>query len=150
MNIPKPSWEPNTVEDVNEILERMKAYTNESRAFVVYSCGTTVFSDSASQLDEEAFHETLKAVVMQPPDFKVMSMENGNLMVRFAGPVCGLVLGSFYQDHQEDIVASVTSGGLLDGTAGAHFGQTRLARQFSFWHDRRFPFVMEPGSGNAR
>ena len=32
MNVPKPSWEPDTVEDVNEILERMKAHTNESRA----------------------------------------------------------------------------------------------------------------------
>ncbi|MEZ6072113.1 MAG: hypothetical protein R3C10_18110 [Pirellulales bacterium] len=117
MILPKPSWEPDIVEDVNEILERMKSYTNGSRAFVVYSHGTTVFSDSASQHSDEVFHETLEAVVMRPPDFKVMPMEDGNLMVRFSGPVCGLVLGKFYLDHQEDIVANVTSGGLLDGEA---------------------------------
>lgn len=115
MNIPKPSWEPDVVEDTNDILECMKIYTNGSRAFVVYSSGTTVFSDSASTHEDEVFHQTLHSVVMQPPDFKVMPMEDANLMIRFAGPVCGLVLGDFYKAHESEIIANVASGGLLPG-----------------------------------
>lgn len=114
MTIPRPTWKPCAVEGVADIGQCMKSYTNESRAFVIYSCGTTVFSESAMLHADDAFHRTLQAVVAHPPDFKVMAMEDGNFMVRFAGPVCGLVLSDHYEKHISDIMGNA-AGCLLPG-----------------------------------
>jgi hypothetical protein len=115
MAIPRPTWSPRDVEGVADIANCMKTYTNESRAFVIYSYGTTVVAESAMLHEDDAFHRTLQAAVTGSPDFRVMAMNDGNFLVRFAGPVCGLVLADHYKMHQSDIMANAASGGLLPG-----------------------------------
>lgn len=115
MDLPQPTWEPVDVESVSEIVERMRVYTDEKRAFVAYKFGTVVFSDSSSARSDVDYETTLMSVVHQPPDFKVMPMEDGNLLVRFAGPVSGLVLAKHYADRLDEIRSNVVSGGLLPG-----------------------------------
>lgn len=115
MIIPKPTWIPDVFESASDIADRIKFYTSSRRAFVVYSYGTTVFSESALPRDDDAYHQTICNVVVHPPDFKVMPMEDANFMIRFSGPVCGLVFGSFYHNNKSMIIAGVTAGGLLHG-----------------------------------
>ena len=117
MKFPQPSWIPDAFEDAVDVGERMQVYTSGRRAFVVYWSGTTVFSDSALQCEDEDYHHTMCDVVIRPPDFKVIPMEDANLMIRFAGPVCGLVFDKSYRANESKIIKYATSGGLLPGEA---------------------------------
>ena len=113
--MPMPAWKPERVEDAELVAQKMREYTNGGRAFVVYQCGTAVFSDTATERPDQDYEATLAAVAHQAPDFRVMPMQDGNYLVRFAGPVCGLVMGDFYAEHADEIREKIDSGGLLSG-----------------------------------
>ena len=93
----------------------MSEYTDRQRAFVTFSFGTVVFSDSQTARPDLDYETTLRAAVKQHPDFNVIPMNDGNLLVRFAGPVCGLVLREFFITHVAEIRRGVHNGGLLQG-----------------------------------
>ena len=112
---PKPSWTPSLVEDHGAIEKLAAVYSSGQRAFVVYGTGTVVFSDTAQARADGDYDATLEEVVNHPPDFKVMPMEDGNYLVRFAGPVTGIVVADFFQQHKEAIVSGLNEGGLLPG-----------------------------------
>lgn len=113
--VPKPSWTPVSVEPASDVESRACEYTNKQRAFAVYTSGTIVFSDSVQARPDDDYHSTLEAAVMQSPDFKVMPMEDGNYLVRFSGPVTGVVLSGFFKANRESIQAALIDGGLLPG-----------------------------------
>lgn len=113
--MPMPAWKPERVEDVAVVAEKLREYTNRGRAFVVYQSGTAVFSDTAVERSDQDYDATLIAVAKQAPDFRVLPMQGGNYLVRFAGPVCGLVLGAFYDEHAREIRRQIELGGLLPG-----------------------------------
>lgn len=115
MKFPQPNWIPDAFEDAADVGERMQFYTNGRRSFVVYLSGTTVFSGSALQGEDDDYHQALCDVVSHSPDFKVMPMEDANLLIRFAGPVCGLVFEKFYRSNERQITEYATLGGLLPG-----------------------------------
>ena len=114
-NFPKPEWIPTQVEELRDIEARICEYTSRKRAFVIYRSGTIVFSDTFRPRDDEDYSTTLEAVVIQPPDFTVMPMQDGNYLVRFVGPVTGVVLSRFFESHKDSIQASLATGGLLPG-----------------------------------
>jgi hypothetical protein len=115
MKYPRPSWEPVLVESPDKIAERLCDYTDRQRAFVVFKYGTAVFSDGVVQRSDADYRTTLLAAVQQTADFKVVPMKDGNLLVRFAGPVTGLVFIEFLTSHDAEIRAGVDLGGLLPG-----------------------------------
>lgn len=124
MNYPRPSWRPDAVENTGTVADRLLEYTDRRRAFAVFRFGTAVFSDSSLPRIDEDYERTLSAVVQQSPDFKVVPMKDGNLLVRFAGPVTGLVLRDFFAIYHSEIRQCVERGGLLSGeqllTPGQH------------------------------
>lgn len=113
--MPMPAWKPERIEDAQLVAQKMREFTNGGRAFVVYQCGTAVFSDTATERPDQDYEATLVAVAHQAPDFRVMPMQDGNYLVRFAGPVCGLVMGDFYAENAREIREKIDSGGLLTG-----------------------------------
>lgn len=108
-------WQPTSVEDPATIAEVAAFYTGRSRAFVVYKSGTIVFSDTGSARPDGDYDVTLLDAVKGTSDFNVREMEDGNHLVRFRGPVTGIVLRSFYDAHREAIRIGVDAGGLLPG-----------------------------------
>lgn len=114
-NYPKPTWKPMKVESPASVGERMCEYTDRKRAFVVFRFGTVVFSDSNQERSDVDYFATLRASVMQSPDFRVIPMQDGNLLVRFVGPVTGFVDVSFFSVHESDILSGIKEGGLLPG-----------------------------------
>jgi hypothetical protein len=114
-SMPVPPWKPDLVEDVGLVTNKLRDYTNGVRAFVVYKCGTAVFSDTAAGRPDQDYEATLVAVGHQAPDFRVLPMKDGNYLVRFSGPVCGVVLGDFYGEHAKEIREKIGKGGLLPG-----------------------------------
>lgn len=106
-------WQPTSVEDPVRIAEAAAFYTGRSRAFVIYKSGTIVFSDTGCARPDGDYNATLLDAVNGAPNFNVREMQDGNLLVRFKGPVTGLVLGSFYDAHREAIRIGVDAGALL-------------------------------------
>lgn len=81
----------------------------------MYNFSTIVFSDTnEGKLDGE-YTATLQAVTNMRPDFKVLDMNDYNFLVRFAGPVSGVVLRDFYDQNKLVIEKAVSEGGLLPG-----------------------------------
>ena len=113
--MPMPAWKPELVEDAELVAEKLREYTNGGRAFVVYQCGTAVFSDTATARPDQDYEETLIAVAHQAPDFSVIPMKDGNYLVRFAGPVCGVVMSNFYAQNASEIREKIGQAGLLPG-----------------------------------
>ena len=111
----KLAWTPEEVDPTDIVLERLKAFTDMERAFVVFKNGTAVFSDSKNARSDGDYQYTLEAAIALAPDFRTLPMEDGNLLIRFRGPVTGLVLREFYHDHESGIVTSLEDGGLLPG-----------------------------------
>lgn len=108
-------WQPNSVEGSETIAEVAAFYTDRSRAFVVYKAGTIVFSDTGSPRSDGDYDATLLEAVNGALDFNVREMKDGNFLVRFKGPVTGIVLRSFYDAHRETIKIGVDTGALLPG-----------------------------------
>ena len=115
MDLPQPAWKPDIVENVSSIVECMRTYTDEKRAFVAFKYGTIVFSNLSAPRPDSDYKATLMAVAHQSPDFKVIPMEDKNLLVRFTGPVSGLVLVDHYLANSSNIQRGVIDGGLLPG-----------------------------------
>lgn len=108
-------WCPDLVEEPTKIAELAALYTGRSRAFVVYKSGTIVFSDTGISRPDGDYDATLLDAVNESPNFNVQAMQQGNFLVRFRGPVTGLVLGEFYDQHRDAIRAGVEGGALLPG-----------------------------------
>jgi len=109
------AWQPDVIENPATIAELGARYTGRSRAFVVYEFGTLVFSDTNVPRSIEEYDATLLAAVVSPPSFTVQDMQLGNFLVRFKGPVTGLVLGDFYRSHNTEIRNGIDTGGLILG-----------------------------------
>src|SRR6185369_12059035 len=97
MNYPTPAWRPIRVEVPEWFVDRMAHYTDRRKGFLVYEHGTAVLDDSLSGADIIRCNASLLEVVTHHPDFTVMPMRDGNFVVRFRGPVYGLVDGAFVQ-----------------------------------------------------
>lgn len=108
-------WKPLVTEDTKAVAEAAALYTGHTRAFVVYETGTIVFSDTDGARPDGDYEATLLAVVRETPNFTVQTMQQGNFLVRFKGPVTGLVLGDFFRRHGDAIRDDVDRGALFPG-----------------------------------
>jgi hypothetical protein len=122
-------WQPTVFEDPLSIARVAAIYTSQSRAFVVYSAGTIVFSDTRSARLDADYEATLLDAANGAPDFDVREMEGGNFVVRFRGPVTGIVLGSFYDSHREAIRTGVDAGALLPGERVQPGNEAQIPRE---------------------
>lgn len=112
---PVLSWQPTVTESAEEVRKLAANYTNGRRAFVVFRSGTVVYSDSERHREDADYIATLEAVIVQSPDFKVVPLQDGNLLVRFTGPVTGIVVASFYAANSDSIAKGIVEGGFLPG-----------------------------------
>lgn len=115
MITPSPKWIPEHFEEPIIIEELVKTFTDNSRAFVVFSTGTVIISKTTELYSDQQYIETLSSVVHQHPDFRVMPLKGNKYMVGFAGPVYGIVDGDMFDANSESIVANLKSGGLIPG-----------------------------------
>ena len=115
MTTPFPSCKPENFESLQEVAEWLVVYTNDTRPFVLFSYGTAVVARSIEECTDDRCGLTLKASAARSPDFQVMTMEDGNFLVQFAGPVVGVVLRSVFVAHEREIVHGADEGGRLSG-----------------------------------
>lgn len=117
MSYPRLTWRPTRTESREWFVDRMSHYTNRLKAFLLYRHGTVVYDGGPNGPSPAVCDAALADVVTHSPDFSVMPMLDGNFLVRFRGPVFGLVSGAFAKENMARISAEATSRGLLPGEA---------------------------------
>jgi len=103
---PVPSWKPDFAVSNDTVLERMAFYTNGAADLVVFKHGTTVVLPSGlSDEDARAYAaQVLAAIFNAHPDFKPLSMKDGNILVTYNHPAFNVVVTSFVDAHLEIIM----------------------------------------------
>jgi hypothetical protein len=108
-------WQPELVESPETVAKLAALYTSASRAFAVFRSGTIVFSDGRASRSDEDYIATLSDAISGAPNFNVQEMKQGAFLVRFRGPVTGVVISEFYEKHRESIRKHLDTGALLPG-----------------------------------
>lgn len=91
---PVPNWQPEIVQPLEQIVDRIGLYTNNERDFAIFSNGTAVIlPDGLSDLDAELFAKNaLSKVFNAHPDMNPQNMKDGNLLVTYNHDAANVVL----------------------------------------------------------
>jgi hypothetical protein len=88
---PKPKWRPNLPIDIDAILDRAKFYTREKLQLAVFSHGTVViFPDKVVDITNAGLG-ALDKIYNFHPDFKPMTMDDGNYLIEYSQPAFTIV-----------------------------------------------------------
>lgn len=102
---PVPDWRPDVAQPLDEIVERLRFYTNGQRDLAVFAHGTCVIlPDGLPDDDAGAYaRDTLSKIYHYHPDMNPAPMKDGNVLVRYNHPAANLVLDAVAQRHWEEI-----------------------------------------------
>lgn len=88
---PKPKWKPNLPIDLENILEKAKFYTGQKLQLAVLQFGTIViFPQRTENIKEDAL-KTLDKIYHSHPDFKPITMDDGNFLIEYSHPAFTIV-----------------------------------------------------------
>jgi hypothetical protein len=100
---PKPKWKPNLPIDTDIILGRAKFYTGHKLQLAVFSHGTVViFPDRVDDIISQAL-STLSMIYNSHPDFKPMTMDDGNYLVEYSHSAFTIVFKDEVEKHWDYI-----------------------------------------------
>ena len=91
-----PDWKPDFSPSVQEILERVRYYTDGSRDIVVFRYGTCVLLEdglSDAEATESAL-SVLSQIYNYHPDMNPVSMDDGNILVQYNHPALNVVISA--------------------------------------------------------
>lgn len=105
---PVPSWRPSIEQPIDEIVARLRIYTNHQRDLAVFRHGTcVVLPDALSDGEAVSFaKETLEKIFHFHPDMNPLPMKDGNVLVQYNHPAANVVLESVANRHWQDIDAN--------------------------------------------
>jgi hypothetical protein len=98
---PVPDWRPAIAQPEDQIVERLRFYTNGKCDFGVFSHGTcVVLPDGLSDAEAKKFAlDTLSKIFNYHPDMNPVPMKDGNVLVQYNHPAVNLVLESVAAEH---------------------------------------------------
>jgi len=100
---PKPKWKPNLPIDIELIYEKAKYYTGDKLQFAIFQNGTvTFFSDPVDNL-EDCSKVSLNKIYNFHPDFKPLTMDDGNYLVEYSQPAFTIVFKDEIENHWDYI-----------------------------------------------
>lgn len=100
---PKPKWKPDLPIDINLILDRAKFYTGQKLQLAVFSHGTVViFPNRVANIAEQGL-VTLDKIYNFHPDFKPMTMDDGNYLIEYSQPAFTIVFKDELEKHWDYI-----------------------------------------------
>lgn len=100
---PKPKWRPNLPVDIDAILNAAKFYTGEKLQLAVFSYGTVVIFPKRVEDINAAGLSTLDKIYNFHPDFKPMTMDDGNYLVQYSQPAFTIVFKDELEKHWDYI-----------------------------------------------
>jgi len=100
---PKPKWKPNLPVDIELIYEKAKYYTGDKLQFAIFQNGTiTFFSNKVDNIEDSA-KASLDKIYNSHPDFKPMTMEDGNYLIEYSQPAFTIVFKDEIDNHWDYI-----------------------------------------------
>ena len=102
---PVPAWRPSIVQPLDQIIDRIRFYTNGQRDIAALTHGTCVLlPDGLSDTEAETFSfEVLSKIFNYHPDMNPIPMKDGNVLVQYNHPAVNLVLSSVATEHWSEI-----------------------------------------------
>ena len=102
---PVPDWRPDIIQPIDQIVERLRFYTNGKRDLAVFTNGTcVVLPDGLSNAEAESFaKDALSKIFNYHPDMNPTPMKDGNVLVQYNHPAVNLVLDSIAIQHWKEI-----------------------------------------------
>jgi hypothetical protein len=102
---PVPDWQPAIKQPLDQIIERLRFYTNGKQDMAFFTHGTVVLlPDGLSDVEAEAAaKDVLSKIFNQHPDMNPTTMQDGNILVRYNHPAVNLVLDSVAIQHWAEI-----------------------------------------------
>jgi hypothetical protein len=92
---PIPDWQPAIVQPIEQIVDRIRFYTDSKRVLL---------PDNLSSADADSFaRETLSKIFNDHPDMNPILMQDGNILVQYNYPAVNLVLDRIASQHWPDI-----------------------------------------------
>lgn len=90
---PVPAWRPSIAQPLDRIAERMQYYTDKSKDLALFQYGTcVVLPDGLSDADAARYaREVLTSIFNAHPDVNPVSMDDGNILVRYNHPAVNVV-----------------------------------------------------------
>lgn len=100
---PKPEWKPNIPVDVDRVAKTFLHYTDNKVTFAVFENGTCVPFDSESSQPEEDAQAVLEGLFHQHPDFKPISMDDGNWTVTYSDAAYSICFADVIESNWKTI-----------------------------------------------
>jgi hypothetical protein len=88
---PKPKWKPDLPVDIERIYEKTKYYTGDKLQFAVFQNGTVTFFSNRVDNIEDSAKASLDKIYNAHPDFKPMTMDDGNYLIEYSQPAFTIV-----------------------------------------------------------
>lgn len=103
---PVPKWRPSFGQPLDQIVERLRYYTDQKRDFAVFANGTCAVLEPG--LDDSAAKAAALEIILKVfnahPDLTPMRMDDGNMLVRYSQPeLVSVVLTEIVRAHQDEI-----------------------------------------------
>jgi hypothetical protein len=149
---PVPAWKPDTQQPIEKIVERLGYYTNNQRDIAVFRNGTCVIlNDGLSNSDAHKYaREVLHKIYHYHPDMNPVSMDDGNILVKYNHPGVNVVLESHVKEYWDLIEGNfqraLTTAEVLMTPLGANmfddFGKKALYGRCFMFMDAQNPEVI--------
>ncbi|RAJ87427.1 hypothetical protein CLV59_101177 [Chitinophaga dinghuensis] len=107
---PVPEWKPDLPVDIDQILEKVKYYTDEKIQFAIFKNGTvTYFGEEVENIRESAV-AILEQIFNYHPDFAPRFMDDRNIIIEYSQPAFTLVFEEEINQHWDYIEANHQKG----------------------------------------
>lgn len=100
---PKPKWKPNLPVDIELIYEKAKYYTGDKLQFAIFQNGTVAFFSNKVDNIEDSAKASLDKIYNFHPDFKPMTMDDGNYLIEYSQPAFTIVFKDEIENHWDYI-----------------------------------------------
>jgi hypothetical protein len=100
---PKPKWKPNLPVDIELIYDKAKYYTGDKLQFAIFQNGTVTFFSNKVDNIEDSAKASLDKIYNFHPDFKPMTMDDGNYLIEYSQPAFTIVFKDEIEKHWDYI-----------------------------------------------
>lgn len=100
---PQPKWKPDLPVDIDLIFEKTKYYTGDKLQFAIFENGTVAFFADRVDNIEDSAKESLDRIYHFHPDFKPLTMDDGNYLVEYSQPAFTIVFKDEIEKHWDYI-----------------------------------------------
>jgi len=100
---PKPKWKPNLPIDIEMIYKKARYYTGDKLQFAVFQNGTVTFFSNRVDNIEDSAKSSLDKIYNSHPDFKPITMDDGNYLIEYSLPAFTIVFKDEIENHWDYI-----------------------------------------------